>query len=249
MAKLVFLDTEFTSLLSPELLSVGLVTMSGDELYAELELVNSTFGRERLANTEPNVRYEVIEAQFRLFPQSIRDGESALGRHVADWLVRIAQSDPSGRVELLYDYNIDLELLVDAMSQDDVWSAVSAVSGHRNIAREATELEPRLAAEALFRSLRTREPALANHHALADALALRASWQAWHLARATTVDLLRLQDAFRAGAEGGEHLLFDWMSSPNARFDTRAPLDFVEIAEGVELIERELKRIASGGTP
>jgi len=35
---LVFLDTEFTDLLNPELLSLGLVTLDGREHYAELDL-------------------------------------------------------------------------------------------------------------------------------------------------------------------------------------------------------------------
>ena len=33
---LVFLDTEFTDLLNPELLSLGLATLDGREFYAEL---------------------------------------------------------------------------------------------------------------------------------------------------------------------------------------------------------------------
>ena len=35
---MIVLDTEFTSLLHPELLSLGLVTLDGRELYAELNL-------------------------------------------------------------------------------------------------------------------------------------------------------------------------------------------------------------------
>ena len=34
-AMLVFLDTEFTDLLNPELLSLGLATLDGREFYAE----------------------------------------------------------------------------------------------------------------------------------------------------------------------------------------------------------------------
>ena len=35
---LVFLDTEFTDLLNPELLSLGLATLDGREFYAELDV-------------------------------------------------------------------------------------------------------------------------------------------------------------------------------------------------------------------
>lgn len=37
MTMLVFLDTEFTDLLSPELLSLGLVTLDGREHYGEFD--------------------------------------------------------------------------------------------------------------------------------------------------------------------------------------------------------------------
>ena len=249
MAKLVFLDTEFTSLLSPELLSVGLATIDGDELYAELDLVDSAFGRERLANTEPNVRYEVVERQFGLFPHAICEDETAIGHRVGDWLMRVAQSSASGRVELLYDYNIDCELVTDAMRQADNWSSVQAVSSHRNIAVQVGGVGPRFAAEACLRSLRARQPALARHHALADALALRASWQAWHLAHERATDLRRLREALGIDAGYDERRLFDWLCLPNSRFGGRAPLDFVDVAGGIDQIESELKMVASGGTP
>ncbi len=44
---LIFLDTEFTGLLNPELLSLGLVTLDGREFYAELDLTTDT-GKARI---------------------------------------------------------------------------------------------------------------------------------------------------------------------------------------------------------
>lgn len=38
---IVFLDTEFTDLLQPQLLSLGLAALDGRELYAELDLTTS----------------------------------------------------------------------------------------------------------------------------------------------------------------------------------------------------------------
>lgn len=42
MTMLIFLDTEFTDLLNPELLSLGLVTLDGREHYGELDLSTET---------------------------------------------------------------------------------------------------------------------------------------------------------------------------------------------------------------
>src|SRR5438309_1447346 len=56
----VFLDTEFTSLLDPHLLSVGLVTLDGREHYAELNM-ESEFGRARLAITPRDVRDNILD--------------------------------------------------------------------------------------------------------------------------------------------------------------------------------------------
>lgn len=57
---MIFLDTEFTSLLHPELLSLGLVTLDGRELYAELDL------RTDIGNTRDNASSENLIDKDRL---------------------------------------------------------------------------------------------------------------------------------------------------------------------------------------
>ena len=58
---LAFLDTEFTDLLNPELLSLGLVTFDGlDEHYVELDLSSDT-GRARVKASGNFVRGGVLD--------------------------------------------------------------------------------------------------------------------------------------------------------------------------------------------
>jgi hypothetical protein len=64
---LVFLDTEFTDLLNPELLSLGLVTLDGREHYAELNLT-SDVGQARVKASSDFVRYGGISDMWRLVP-------------------------------------------------------------------------------------------------------------------------------------------------------------------------------------
>ena len=62
---LVFLDTEFTDLLQPQLLSLGLAALNGREFYADLDLTTSIrkarvkastdFVRETLQNSPSGV--------------------------------------------------------------------------------------------------------------------------------------------------------------------------------------------------
>ena len=51
-----FLDTEFTDLLAPQLLSIGLVTLGGREHYAELDLATAA-GQARVKACSEFVRY------------------------------------------------------------------------------------------------------------------------------------------------------------------------------------------------
>ena len=257
----VFLDTEFTSLLSPELLSLGLVTLDGRELYAELDLLGSEFGQARLAQADSLVRYEIVEGKFGFFPEAVFSSEAAVAQHATDWLLRVASSSPDGRLELAYDYNVDLELLTGLLMQGDKWSAVQAVVGHRNVGAQTSASEPRLAAEACLRNLRTRRPPLMRHHALADALALRASWQAWHLVHGTAPELAGVRRAMRAtdevagaapqadgpSAEDRAERTFAWLTSCSDAFDGRAPLELVGTLGGAERIEAELNRFRKRG--
>lgn len=55
-----FIDTEFTYLMNPELLSLGLVTMDGRELYVELDLYTD-IGKARVKSSGDFVRDGVLD--------------------------------------------------------------------------------------------------------------------------------------------------------------------------------------------
>jgi hypothetical protein len=231
-------DCEFTSLLDPHLLSVGLVTLDGREMYAELAL-ESEVGQARLAATPWDVREGVIEDKWSLFPASVCDSDWSLGRRVGEWLLGVAESDTSGRVRLLYDYSTDLELLVGVLEECNLWPQVRVVANERNVAAETGRVGCELASEACFRSLRRRQPPLYRHHALADALALRAGWRTWRLIHERPLDFARLLSMVGANREGWLH---EWLASPALAFGGRVALDVLDQGDGLQVVADALDR-------
>jgi hypothetical protein len=247
-------DAEFTSLLDPHLLSIGLVAVqTGEECYVELDL-NSDLGRERLALTPPEVREMVLD-EFGLFPDSSCDSEWTMGRRVGQWLLSLAERS-GGHVELLYDYKADIELLIGALKECNLWPEVRLVCGECYIGNETGTVAAEIAAEVCFKELRHRQPPLYRHHALADALALRDAWRTYQLTR--TPDFVRLLNAAGGGLPGGrpvqslqaarewETWLLEWLPSPAVALGGRRPLDVIEEPGGVDLVENALGRIAHG---
>ena len=219
----VFFDTEFTSLLDPHLLSVGLVTLDGRECYAELDM-SSDFGRARLAITPWDVRESILD-KFGDMPNVKCDSEWTLGHRVGTWLLKVAERAPDGRVELLYDYGVDYELLVGALEECNLWPQVRVVARETNIGDTTGTIGPELAAEATFRALCRRTPPLYRHHALADALALRASWQTWQLVHERSRDFRKLLDVF---GHQNEVALYEWLATPASILNGRVPLDVLD---------------------
>ncbi|MEL4177972.1 hypothetical protein [Roseateles sp. PN1] len=171
---MVFLDTEFTDLRSPALLSFSMVSLSGSEIYAELDLVGDSIGQQRLQVSSDFVRATVIP-QFDRMPNS-KCQAGDLGIRAGTWLMTRA-ADAGKRIIVAYDYDDDFALLRDAMMAASVWDRVQTLLLPTNIDNITGRIEGGLAAEAswlessLYRGLE-------RHHALADALALRAAWLA-----------------------------------------------------------------------
>lgn len=170
---IVFLDTEFTELLNPEILSVGLVTLDGREHYGELDLTTET-GKARVKASSDFVRYDGVLDLWGLVPGAAGT-EWEIGRRAGEWLLEIAAQSGS-KVEVAYDYSTDYELLEYAIRDACLWDQVRQVVIPVNVNRITGTITGELAAEACFRELRAR--GLKRHHALADALALRAAYVA-----------------------------------------------------------------------
>jgi hypothetical protein len=168
-----FLDTEFTDLLRPQLLSIGLVAIDGRQHYGELDL-STDAGKARLLDCSDFVRHGGVLDQWGRIPGAAGT-EWELGRRAGDWLLSLA--DEAGtRVEVAFDYNPDFELVETAIRDAGLWERVREVVLPVNIGGLSGSPEGELAAEACYRELALR--GLARHHALADAIALRASYAA-----------------------------------------------------------------------
>lgn len=96
---MIFIDCEFTSIESPELLSIGLVADDGRELYIELT------GESHLTGASAFVLDTVVQ-QFGLVPHAVATMEE-LGRRVGAWLIDLDIDS----VDVAYDYHTDFDLL------------------------------------------------------------------------------------------------------------------------------------------
>lgn len=171
---MVFLDTEFTNIEVPALLSFSMVSIDGFEIYAELDLALDPIGQARLAASGEFTRKTVIP-QFGRPPQS-KCSARELGNRAGQWLLERA-GGAGGKITLAYDYEEDFVLLRDAMLEAGIWDRVRPILVSENIENVTGCVEGVRAAEAswlessLYRGIE-------RHHALADALALRAAWRA-----------------------------------------------------------------------
>ena len=169
MNPICFLDCEFTSLIEPELLSLGLITYHGIEQYVELD-VQSDVGKARQKVSSDFVRSGVLD-QFGLFPAYVC-APWEMGRRVGEWLLGFAESAAS-RVEVAFDYSVDYELMEYAIRDCGLWDRAREIIRPVDICRLTGTIEGELAAEECFRELSRHIPPLSRHHALADAWALR----------------------------------------------------------------------------
>lgn len=169
---IVFIDAEFTDLQRPDLLSLGLVAIDGRELYVELDLASEVGLASKKRSTE--FVHDHVLNQWGLVPGAACS-YSDMGRRTGEWLIGVAQ-DSGTRVEVAFDYSPDFDLLKLAIRDSGLWKRVAEVVNPINIGDLVAGFDADLASEAAFKELKAR--GLARHHALADALALRESFQA-----------------------------------------------------------------------
>lgn len=172
---IVFLDCEFTDLLHPELLSLGLVTRDGREHYVQLDLTTD-IGKARVKTASDFVRYGGVLDFWGLVPDSTVT-EFEIGRRTGEWILGLARESGT-RIEIAFDYLVDYELLEyairDSIPDSGLWERVREVVSPVNVNVLTGTIDGEIAAEECFRELKKR--GLHRHHALADALALRAAY-------------------------------------------------------------------------
>jgi len=166
---MLFLDTEFIeSRYGPRLLSIGIVSPAG-EFYAELD-ESSLAG---LAGIRKNQFLQrTVLSQFR----RIADAQTTLvemAHKTAHWL-RVQESES---LQVAYDYSIDFQLLEDLLKLTD--ASVLAKLQPIHVGYLLEDPDGIAAADAAW-SNAERLHGLTKHHALADAFALRARFEAVH---------------------------------------------------------------------
>jgi hypothetical protein len=145
----------------------------GHEHYGELDLTTET-GKARVKTASDFVRYSGVLELWGLVPGAAGT-EWEIGRRAGQWLFEIAAQSGS-KVEIAFDYSTDFEMMEYAVRDAGLWDQVREVVIPVNVNSITGTITGELAAEACFRELGAR--GLQRHHALADALALRAAYVA-----------------------------------------------------------------------
>lgn len=153
---LIFLDTEFTDFIDIDLISIGMVSEDGRTFYAE----RNDYRREAASDF---VR-EAVLPHLGERPEAICSREE-LTKRLYEWL----RAFP-GQVQIACDSTHDKDLLWDALedglpSNLDPWVFKLAWQSEEPVFNEAIEQYH-------------AQPGRPRHHALHDAQALRAGWQA-----------------------------------------------------------------------
>lgn len=159
---LIFLDTEFTDFIKIDLISVGLVTEDGREFYGERNDY-------RYEDCSDFVRTTVLPLLRRV--SNARCSADHLTYRLQQWFASLAEP-----VTLVFDYSSDWELLAEAL-QGNTAQPLPANIGEKWLLRREVISDP------IFQQAwqATYDADWQQHHALADARALRAGYLAWRM--------------------------------------------------------------------
>lgn len=158
-----FIDTEFTSLEHPQLISLGIATSDDREFYAE----RTDFPRERCS---AYVVSEVLPLLGYSYDAAVTASE--LRRRLGEWLEPLAERN----VIVAYDYAVDMTLLLPAVSEP---CRRLLVPIDVSWAMSDQHLEDYFAVSGVIR-----------HHALHDARALRHACEGWTASMRRDLDLV-----------------------------------------------------------
>jgi hypothetical protein len=246
---LCFVSGKVTRVEPPELLSLALVALDGREHYVELGLTTE-WAMGRIAHCSDFVRTTVLGQWGRA--GTVCATEQEAGPRTAQWLLGLG----SARIEIAFAFQEDYALLQRLLREPGQGDRVTELAPV-DIAAMSLSAEGSYRAEACYEALATR--GLGRHHALADALALRAAYlgvsdTALRMARAVRSDafrrlvamLVRWADPAYPHRFDAEAWLQRWFLRPLIGFDGRRPLDLVEEPEGLKRLEEILVRITFG---
>jgi hypothetical protein len=168
---MVFIDCEFHNLVAPQLLSIGLVSTDGHELYAELA------DPSQWPRTSAFVK-EIVVPQFGKMPHQDAT-RAAIGRRVGAWLTALGPRLSRDPLPVAYDYHADMNLLEHALREAGLWQqwGIRLLPIHVGYLTGLPEVDA-----AMRNSWRSsfEVDGIERHHALADARALRWGFEAVH---------------------------------------------------------------------
>lgn len=170
---LIFIDTEFTDFANARLLSLGMASYDSHEFYVELDL-DDPANQDILRGASEFVRWGGVLDQWECIPGAAVCARD-MGKRAGDWLQEMVE-EARGPLTVAFDYRTDYELLTQSLEAVGLLKRLRDVLQPMNVADTTDTFEAQQAADAVFDQLRTR--GLARHHALADALALRAAYLA-----------------------------------------------------------------------
>jgi hypothetical protein len=153
-----FLDTEFSDFSNPALLSLGFVDQYGNSFYGELSMPSGA---------SYFVQQHVL-SQWGRVPHSFRIRDE-LGAAVRNWL----SAYPS--VTVCYDYHTDADLLEALLAEQ---KPLSTAVKWQHVGYLYTDENPACMAREWART--RAEIGIGQHHALADAYALRTLFESIH---------------------------------------------------------------------
>ena len=244
-----FLGCAFTNVPSPELVAIGLVTLHGQEQhYVELDITTPT--ARQLIDRASQFERDHLIAQCGLpeFKRCCGD----LGLLTRDWLIALAPEN--SRLLVAFDHPTRYRLFEEAISHTGVdRRAVSVVPlNMRTIALSRGGEE---AAGRCYRTLVAR--GIRRHHAMADALALRAAYvnvvetsvrltgvlHSPEFRRLVTLLETMIDTEPNYDLEGWARL---WLTEELYSLGGERPLDLIDAPGGLERLERALQMMSSG---
>lgn len=162
----VFFDTEFTEFRGGQLLSIGMVTAAGTEFYVER-------ADHSLMDVRQDFVRDTVLPLFGLVPGAGVQGHTEMAGRISEFLMSLPEP-----VEVLYDHKLDRQFLVEALMASGRWTEHWFRTTESNIGGQSRSDAAQTAAKASF--FESAGAGLMQHHALADARALRAGWLTEH---------------------------------------------------------------------
>lgn len=210
----IFIDTEFIETTEgPCFISAAFLTDNGRQLYSEITVAEA----EELLRHHPNqfVADQVLPQLGRV--PGVPWAE--LGAHLLQWLDGLGADD----VEIVYDYNVDFLLVERLLASADAPPTATMQAVH--VGYLLDDLDGKAAAASAWQAIEAVH-GIARHHALADAIALRARFEAVHRVAepvewrtievdATVTVLIPMFEIVHAETDGGALTLCIGEGTPN----------------------------------